>query len=134
LYNVQLFYGWFTYLPMAIHSTVCFLLLSLAVLFAFPGKGVMQEFTSRYAGSQAARRLVPVAILVPALLGFLRLLGHRAGIFSTEFGATILVLSIIFVFLGVLWYNAVLLNKRDYQTALALRALQQSEEQIWKSD
>lgn len=130
LYSVKLFYGWFTYLPMAIHSSVCFLLLSLAALFAFPGTGIMREIGSVYAGSQMGRRLIPAAIFIPMLLGFLRLMGHKAGIFTTEFGVSILVLSIILIFLGIIWYNAALLNKRDQKAAEAVEISRQNEKQI----
>ncbi|HEV2354575.1 MAG TPA: hypothetical protein VGR89_10045, partial [Puia sp.] len=38
-------------LPMALHSTVGFLLLSLGILFARPGKGIMRQVTGPYIGS-----------------------------------------------------------------------------------
>ncbi len=123
MYRVEAFYGILTYIPMAIHTAVSFMLISLAVLFANPRKGLMKEFTSPYVGSITARRLVPLAVLLPVVLGFLRLLGEWYHLFSTEFGVTILVLGIIISFLLLIRFNAAWLNKKD-------KAKQEAEEQI----
>src|ERR1700722_19997794 len=52
-------------IPMAAPSTVCFLLLSLGLLFATPGKGIMRQITGPYTGSIMARRFIFFALLVP---------------------------------------------------------------------
>ncbi|HXL54654.1 MAG TPA: PAS domain-containing protein, partial [Chitinophagaceae bacterium] len=130
LYRVKIFYGWLTYLPMAIHAAACFIFLSLAVLLANPEKGIMKIFTGSYAGSITARRLIPAAIIVPVLLGYLRMVGFRSGIFTTEFGTAILVLSIILVFIATIWYSVNQLNKRDIKNRQSEKALYESEIQI----
>jgi PAS domain S-box-containing protein len=130
LYRVKIFYGLFTYLPMAIHAATCFLFLSLAMLFFNPDKGLVKEITGSLAGSVAARKLIPAALLVPALLGLIRMIGHWTNSFTPEFGVTILVFSIILVLMAIIWYNVVLLNKRDFQSKLAENALRESEGQI----
>jgi PAS domain S-box-containing protein len=113
LYKVDRFYGFLNYIPMAIHSAICFLLLSVALLFSFPGKGIMKNFTSEYSGSTSARFLIPVAVIIPILLGYLRLLGEWAVYYSSEFGAAILVISLIIILFILIWYNAYSLNKKD---------------------
>ncbi len=127
LNRVQTFYGIFRYTPMAIHTAICFVFFSLSVLLAHPGKGIMKEFTSSDTGGQTARRLLPLVILFPVMLGYLRLWGYWKGWFSTEFGVTILVSSIVFIFGLVVWYNTKLLNKRDILKKEADEVLQQSE-------
>ncbi|HEY8968437.1 MAG TPA: hypothetical protein VIM64_05080, partial [Puia sp.] len=93
IYRVKEFYGFFRYLPMSVHTAVCVMLLTLGILCARPEKGIMSDVTTRLSGSILARALIPVAILVPVVLGLLRLYGYWAGVFSTEFGVTILMLS-----------------------------------------
>jgi PAS domain S-box-containing protein len=73
----------------------------------------MKHLTSEYAGSSSARFLIPVAILIPASLGYLRLLGQWADAYSNEFGVAILVVSIIIILLAMIWYNASSMNKKD---------------------
>ena len=129
-FQVNLFYGLFTYVPMAIHAAVCFLLISLGIFLFKSDRGLMQNLTTTLAGSVAARRLIPAAILVPVLLGILRTVAHQEAIFTVEFGVTILVFAIIVVLLTIIWYNTRLLNKRDLERQKAQRAQRQSEEQI----
>ncbi len=140
IYNVQPFYMKLVYIPMAIHTAIGFLLMSLAFLFSHPTKGFMKQLTGHLSGSQAARFLIPAAILIPMALGYLRLLGHWAHAFSTEFGVAILVLSIIIVFVMLIWFNANSLNKKDVlrieaETKLNtyMRQLEESEEKFHKA-
>ncbi len=130
LYQVPAFYGILAYLPVAIHTAVCFLLLSLAFLLVHPGKGIMKEITGPYAGSGIARLLIPVAIIIPIALGLLRLWGTRAGALPAEMGTAVMVLSIIIIFLVLTWFIASSLNKKDFQGKQIENALRQSEEQI----
>ncbi|WEK35487.1 MAG: PAS domain S-box protein [Candidatus Pseudobacter hemicellulosilyticus] len=128
LYKVEKFYGVFAYIPMAFHSAICFLLLSLSLLFATSGAGFMQPFTSGYLGSQVSRMLVAAALTVPVALGWLRLLGQWYELFSVEFGVAILVSMIILFMLLLIWYTVKLINERDQQKTMAAVALQKSEE------
>jgi hypothetical protein len=86
LYRVEVFYEALVYIPMAVHTAVSFLLLSLAMLFATPDPGIMKTVTGKYDGTLIARYLIPAALIVPVILGLLRLYGYWTGIFSTEFG------------------------------------------------
>lgn len=130
LYKVREFYGVLNYIPMAIHTAICFLLLSVAILMKKPADGFMKDFTGSLTGSASARLLIPVVIIIPVVLGYLWLMGYWAGIFSTEFGVVALVLSITIVFLLVIWYNVILLNKKDRLQLEAEYSLIQSEKRI----
>jgi PAS domain S-box-containing protein len=122
------------YIPMALHTAVGFLLFSLAILFSNPDKGIMKELTGPYSGSQTARILIPAAILIPMLLGYLRLLGHWSNVFSTEFGVAVLILSIIVVFVSIIWYNTIALNKKDVLRIEAEARLKDYVEQLRESE
>ncbi|HEX2846317.1 MAG TPA: PAS domain S-box protein [Chitinophagaceae bacterium] len=113
LYQVQEFYGVFNYVAMALNTAICFFLFAIALLFANPGIGFMREFTSSLNGSLTARLLIPVAIIVPAALGLLRLWGYWAGIYSYEFGVVLYASITILIFIAIAWYNTHSLNRRD---------------------
>lgn len=130
LYRVQSFYGFLTYIPMAASTAICFFLFAISILFADSGKGIMNEFTSTLSGSLMARLLIPAAIVIPAVLGLLRLYGNWEGLYNYEFGVAIYVLSVIIIFAGITWYNASLLNKRDLLRKQSEDALRESESQI----
>ena len=130
LYVVQSFYGILSFVTMAASTAICFLLFGLSVLFAEPGKGIMKEFTSTLSGSLMFRLLIPATIIIPSALGLFRLFGDWGGLYNTDFGATLFVLSVIILFAGITSYNAVLLNRRDLLRIRSEDALHEREEHI----
>jgi PAS domain S-box-containing protein len=130
LYRVQAFYSSITYIPMSVHTSVCFLFLSMAIFLAQAGSGIMKELTGSNIGSVVGRSLLPFVVLLPILFGYLRLLAYWHGLITTEFGVAILISSIILTFCVVIWYNTRLLNKRDQQKLAAEKKLQESEERF----
>jgi PAS domain S-box-containing protein len=123
-FRIPEFYHLDVLYPMSIYTAVCFLLLALAVLFAQPDKGWMKEFSSKYEGGSLSRVLLPIAILVPIGLGYLRLWLHWRQLISTELGVAILVSSIMIVFVGVVAHSVRRLNKRDEQQKKMLQQLE----------
>jgi PAS domain S-box-containing protein len=118
------------YRPLGIYTALGFLFISVAILFITPGRGIMKEFTSSNIGSVTARSIIPLAILLPIILGYLRLWGHWMGLFSVEFGVTLLVMSVILVFVALIWYSALTLNRRDLLKIAADNALLRSEQKF----
>jgi len=131
IYHVEEHHGILRYFPMSLPSAISFLFLALSCLFNDPDKGIIKEFTGTLTGSVTARRLLPFAFLAPIILGLLRLYGYWMGYFTTEFGVTLLVSSIILCFVFVVWYNARLLNKKDTLRQKAEEALLATESR-WK--
>lgn len=113
LYRVSAFYGVLHYIPMAFHSALCLLLSILAMLFLTPERGVMRVFTTTFSGSQIGRYLIPAVILVPALLGYLRLISDWYLHFPVGFGVAMLAIGIIMVLLALVGYSTVMLNAKD---------------------
>ncbi len=130
IYQVKSFYSFLVHISMAPSTALCFFLFSLIVFFSDPASGIMKEFSSVLSGSIMARLLIPAAIVVPTVLGLLRLQGNWAGVYSNEFGTALYVLSIIIIFAGLTWYNAHLLNKRDILKKQTDEALRNSEQHM----
>lgn len=113
VYRAKEFDAIMNYLPMAVHTSIGFLFLSIAMLFKYPQRGIIKDFVTPYAGSSVGRRLILFAVFVPVVLGYLRLLGGWYNQYSTEFGVTILVLSIVITFACFIIYITKRLNKKD---------------------
>ena len=114
-YRAAALYGFGHSLPMALYSALSFLLLALGLLFARPRRGFARVIMSATPGGDSARWLLPVAILVPFLLGGLRLWNERAGWYSAELGMTLMVLSLILIQLIIVIWNSTLLYRADLQ-------------------
>ena len=110
LYGVANLYGNTSYIPIA---ALTFVVLSAGVLCARPGRGLMTVVTSRNLGGVVARRLLPAAILVPLVLGWLRLRGQQIGLYGTELGVSLITVANMFVVAALVWWSARLLYRID---------------------
>ncbi len=102
-------------IPVAMTSALASGLWTLGALSAHPDRGVMQVITSPTTGGAMARRLLPMALLVPILLAALWLLGEKAGYLETGAGVSLFAISIVIIFTALIWWNARLLFKADLE-------------------
>ena len=110
LYGAVSFYVIVSFNPMAIHTAVSFLLLAIGLLLSKPEQGVIKQVFSPHLGGQTARRLFPLFIIVPVVLGWLRLQGEKKGLYAAEMGTAMLIVAIIIVLAIIVIYNAHLTN------------------------
>jgi hypothetical protein len=66
----------------------------------------MAVFTSRRGGGGMARWLVLAVIGVSFLLGWLTLVGQRAGVYNPEVGVALLAVATVSIFAPLLWWQA----------------------------
>jgi len=129
-YSVKALYGIASYTQMAVHTAVVFIVLSIGILFARPDRGLVAIVTSSSVGGVIARRLLPIAIGVPFVLGWLRLWGEQAGLYGTEFGVSLTVLLSIVIFIFIILRNASSLNAIDTERKRAEEALQKAHDEL----
>jgi PAS domain S-box-containing protein len=72
-------------------------------------------------------RLLPAVIVIPLILGWLRLRGEIAGFYSTNFGVSLMVVSTIGLLSILVWWTARALNRADAERAVVEHALRTSE-------
>lgn len=123
LYRVKEFYGILTYVPMAVLTGSSFVIAALGVLLLNSGAGFMRVLSGSLLGSHFARILIPCTIIIPVLLGFCRLVLQWRLPVSVEFGVSILITSIIIVFLFLISYVSNQLNRADRARADAEKRL-----------
>jgi signal transduction histidine kinase len=95
-------------------TAAAFFLLGNGISFARIDESVLQWLASPLSGGVMLRRMLPLAILLPAAIAELRLTGEFAGLFtSDEFGvAAVAVMNIVTLSAALLW-SAALLNRLD---------------------
>src|SRR6266516_1618873 len=130
-YGVQPFYmGVVFYTQMGLPTAGTFLVLCAGLLLARPDQGLLATITSQSTGGVMARRLLPAALVIPALLGGLRLAGEKTGIYDAEFGVSLMVMGSIVVFTALIWWNAHSLNRMDARHWQAEEKVRASEEKL----
>ncbi len=128
LYGAPEFVDFVERFPMAVHTATCFLLISLAILLAHPDKGLTKEFTATVTGSVLGRSLFFGAIVIPVLLGMVRIYFIRKALISRELGLTFFVFSIVIIFCFLIFYFIIQMNRKEFLRAKVEQKLRQSEE------
>ncbi len=118
------------YAQMAAHTALLFFVLSLGVLSVRHDGGLVALLVGDTEGGALARRLLPPALLVPILMGWLRLKGQLAGWYGTEPGLLLFAVSNVIVFGALVWINAALLQRSDLHRRLAERKTEAQLERL----
>jgi len=95
--------------------------LSLASMALVPDLAPVRWLRDAGATGTVARRLVPFIVLVPPIVGWLRLTGEETGLYDARFGVAILVLTFMALTFGMLSWNLATLERHEE----ALRRSQQ---------
>jgi two-component system, sensor histidine kinase and response regulator len=112
--NVEM-YRFMSYIPMALHTAIGFLITGLAIIFARPDGGVLPLVLSSSAGGLLARRLLPACLIVPSFLGWLELQGQNHGLFDEAFGTVLFAASDVFVFVILIYWSAYSMRRAEHK-------------------
>lgn len=130
IYGVSFYYRVLAFIPMALHTALCFLFISISILFSHPHKGMMAELTTHHAGGKLARRLLLPIFLTPILLGWLSLFGKRTLLFDSEFAAATFTIGVTILLVVVTWLAVKSLNKADRQRDITESKLANTNEEL----
>lgn len=111
------------YFGLAYHTVIGLMLLSLGSLLLGVESGPLAILASPGAGGRLARRLLPLALILPSLFGWLSLIGARAGLFPAEFGVAFTVIPTTMIFVVALWRSARSLERFDRDSHAATAQL-----------
>src|SRR5215213_8250884 len=128
-YGIERFERIGLYFTIALHTVVAFLSLCAAILLARPERGIVAALMGNSPGAIVARRMWP-ALLIVILLGWLRTIARNSGLFSPGFATAVFVLSILLLFVFLIWWTAASLNRTDRERRLAGLALRDSEARL----
>ena len=112
-YSAEGMYGLGELQRMALPTAVSLFVLGIGILCARPDSGFVSVIVSDHAGGVLARRMLPVAILIPAGLGWLTLSGQRAAFFSDALGLAMAAAVTIFAFTAFIATTARSLSRAD---------------------
>lgn len=129
VYGVGQSDGIFAHISMAACTGLAMVALSVGFLYARPDRGIMEIFTGKSMGGGVARKLLPAAILIPLVLGWLRLRGQLAGIYDIEFGVALFATAMVVAFAIVIGLSTFQLDRIDAERRRSEEALRRSEQQ-----
>lgn len=129
-YGVAALYGVGAYSSVALHTAVGLVAINLGVLLARPQRALMAVVTSNTAGGVMARRLLPFALLAPFLIGWLHIQGEQQGITSPQFGAALVALAYVALFVTFIWRTAEVLRDSEQHRFAAEQARRRQQAQL----
>ena len=128
IYSVSSLYQIGIYASMALHTALTFVVLCLGILSARPERGLISILSTEGTAAMLARRLLPAAIGIPIVLGWLFLTGQRMGYYDGAFGISLFALSNVVIFSLLIWQNSRLLHHAEAERGQAEKALSISEQ------
>lgn len=123
VYGTAALYSYGVYGSIAMHTAVAFIVLSVGVIAARDHDGITGMLRSPGPGGELARRFLPVAIFLPAALGWARLIGQEIGLYDTPLGVAIFAVTLTVILLTVTIRSAAWIDRADLQRQRVLRDL-----------
>ncbi|HVF26558.1 MAG TPA: PAS domain S-box protein, partial [Anaerolineales bacterium] len=113
VYKVQALYKLGPYSSIAVHTAVSMALVSLGTLSVQADRGWIKLISTETAGGLVLRRLLPIVLSIPILVGWLVFLGDQAGLYEAHFGLAMISVLTAGLLATTLWLISRQLNRID---------------------
>lgn len=133
LYGVRSFEGVASFIPMAPHTALTFLLVCAGLFFRRPRLALTQTFATRDPRGVLARRLAPFAVVLTLALGWARLAGEQRGYYNAPFGTALFAVVLSLLFVALVAWAASTVGRADKERNQANLALLTSKLQLEES-
>ncbi len=130
LFQVEHFYRVVAYSTLALPAAVALALMTVAIACSVPGGVLWWLVRHPGAGATLARHMLPVAVVVLPLLGFIPILGFDTDVFGQRFGSAVLVTAAAGVLLVVTAVASRRLDRIDQERLAAQSELRALNEQL----
>ena len=127
IYGASVLYTIPTITIIALQTATFILAISLGLLTTVPEGGPMRLMNDDSPAGLITRRIVPAIIVLPILVGFLRLTGERAGLYDTAFGSALRTVIEIGLFLILMGWTGNAISRQARKLELQRAELLQSE-------
>jgi signal transduction histidine kinase len=111
IYGATELYAIGRFTGIAFHTAVALLVLGLGLIAARPSAGPVAALLTEAPHGIMARRLLVVAVSVPLVLGYFRVLGERRGWYDVSLGASMFAVAMIVLLSLTIWRTAVALGR-----------------------
>ncbi len=144
-YGVDELYGLPQYTGIALHTAIGLAVLSLGILAVREKEGVMALVSAATPAGAVVRRLLVWVLVIPVLLGWVRVMALQRSYFDTAVGTAVLVVSLIAIFSAVVLRLGRRLGISELETERSRAVVRETEERfrllaneapvlIWVSD
>ncbi len=118
----------YSQLPMI--SIILFLMLGFGLIFARPNYGITSLLISDESGGTMVRRMIPPAIIIPIILGYIGLIGLGGIYYEAKIGISLLVMATIIFFIIFIVINAYLVERVDIKRKMVEQQLKLNQAKL----
>lgn len=119
------FYG-----SMAVHTALAFLMITSGGLMLFPSQRITAPIFRKTAVGSMLRWVLPASVLIPVLVGWLRMAGERAGLYGTGVGVSLSVVMTITLLLALALIGGSLLDRSQNRTREVERQARDNDQRL----
>lgn len=101
------------------YGSIILIVITLTVLASRPDRGFMELLTSERVSGIFGRRVLPIIIIVPLILGWLRILGEQIGLYDAAFGTAIAIFFTILIMIILIWSSILSIDRIDLRRMMA---------------
>ena len=113
LFNSTQFFGISNVNTVAIYAAVGFVTLAASIIFSDKRSNILYLIKSDSLGGHTARRLLPTVIIVPTIIGWLRVMGQERGFYDTGFGTTISTFLLVLLMFSIVAFYSKAVHQAD---------------------
>lgn len=125
MFGADLLYSLPTVTVIAFQTATIVFASGLGILFDAPEIQPVRLLLDNSAAGGLMRRLLPILVTMPVVLGFFGLAGQEAGLYDTRMGTAMLVLALIVLLCAVLWWAARAVQEHEGRTLTGIRELEE---------
>ncbi|MFL6713554.1 MAG: hypothetical protein ACJ8LN_11590, partial [Sulfurifustis sp.] len=104
-YGAEAMYAVPRFTGIAVHTATILAALGIGIIAAHPEQEPMRTLLADSTAGLLARRLLPVAFVVPFALGWLRLQGQQMALYDAAFGSALRTLVEVALLAAILWWS-----------------------------
>lgn len=134
LYQISLFLDPVTSITMALHTVLCFLLLFIGQMATRPELGWFALLNAPGAGKSLFKQMLPMVIVLPVTIGWLRLQGELAGYYDMRVGLAIFTSANVLILSALLSLAAFRVVRLDRERQDSVAALQDRDARLRENE
>lgn len=119
LYGAHNQFGLGYLMQLSVPTMLCFLLFASGLVCLQPRHGLIALIRQGDSGGAIARRLLPVAVLAPFLIGWMKLTGDRAKLYEPDFGVALVAATYVMILAVVTMWVARFRSRVDREREAA---------------
>jgi len=114
----------------AIYGVITFILITLGILSLRPDRGIVELLTSKRLGGSFGYKILLAIVIIPIIVGGLRLLGELLGLYGLRFGAALMTFTVTAILFLITMLSTISIDNIDVKRRKAENELKKAHDHL----